>query len=72
MSDAGLPVRLRLTTIHLSVFSRQTSFRPVAPEALRPRYPHSWVPRYGAVEGRDRRRSQRLTESPLSALSETT
>ncbi|ANK95489.1 IS481 family insertion sequence transposase domain-containing protein (plasmid) [Rhizobium sp. N6212] len=71
-SDARLPIRRRLATIYIGVFSSQKSFRPVAPEALRPSHPRSSDPRYGAMEGRDRRNSLSLTESTSSGLSETT
>lgn len=51
----GLPIRVRLATVYLGVFSSPKSFRPLAPEGLSPCHPHSSDPRYGAVEGRDRR-----------------
>jgi putative transposase len=71
-SDAGLTIRRRLATIYHGVFSGQKSFHPVAPQALRPRNPHSSDLRHGAVEGRDRHSSLSLTEGASSALSQTT
>ncbi|MBB2908360.1 transposase-like protein [Rhizobium sp. RAS22] len=56
-SDAGLPIRRRLTAIYLGFLSSQKSFRTVAQEALRPSHPNSSDPRHGVVEGRDRRSS---------------
>jgi hypothetical protein len=47
--------------IYLSVFSGQKSFRSVAPHARRPCHPHSSDPRYGVMEGQDRRCSLSTT-----------
>lgn len=46
----------RLATIYLRVFGSLKTFRHFAPEALRPRHPHSSDPRDSAVESRDRRK----------------
>lgn len=70
--DAGLPIRRGLATIYLSVFSGQKSFRSVAPQALRPRHPHSSDPRHDAVESRDGRSSLTSMASPSSGFNRTT
>ncbi len=53
--DAGLLIRWRAATIYLRVFSSQKSLRTTTSEMLSPGHPHSSNPRYGAVEGCDRR-----------------
>ena len=70
--DAVLPIRRRLATFHLGLFSNQKSFRPVAPETLSPRHSHSSHPRNSALESRDRRNCVSSSANALSGIKRTT
>ena len=59
--DAGLPVRRKLATFHLGLFSSPKSLRPAAPETLSPRHPPS--SEADAIVGKRKTRHRTLKRS---------